>query len=219
MSPSPIDRELRARTGEALAGVSRRLWSRGFVEATSGNFSVCVARAPRLFLITATGRDKASLGREDVVLVDERGEPVAGEAEKPSAEVRIHARVYEATEAGAVLHAHPPHAVALSSFAGGAGDAIDVRGLELVKAFAGVKDPEAPLAIPVVPNDQDIDRLAAACVAARRPGVPAVVVRGHGVTAWGQDLDEALRHVEAVEALSRLVILRKLLEAAAWRSS
>lgn len=189
-----------------LAAVSRRLYARGFVDATSGNFSVKLDEAR--ILITATGRDKALLGPEDVVVVDRDGEPLAGEVNRPSYETKIHARAYAATGAGAVLHAHPPHVVALST---AVGDSIALRGLELVKAFAGVKDPAIPLAVPVVENDQDMDRMSRACATAFRPPVPAVVLRGHGVTVFGRDLDEAVRHLEALEALAHIIILQRTL--------
>lgn len=189
---------------DALAAVSRRLYSRGFVDATSGNFSVKLD-ADRI-LITATGRDKATLGPGDVVIVDLDGRPLAGEKNRPSYETRIHVRAYVATGAGAVLHAHPPHVVALSTAVGAT---IDLRGLELVKAFEGVKDPALPLAVPVLDNDQDMDRMSRACAAAFRPPVPAVVLRGHGVTVFGRDLDEAVRHLEALEALAHLVVLQR----------
>jgi methylthioribulose-1-phosphate dehydratase len=201
---------------EALAAVSRRLYARGWADATSGNFSARASTAPFTFVITATSKDKATFLPTDVVVCDERGEPLPGERHRPSYETKIHARTYAATGAGAVLHAHPPHVVALST---AVDDAVELRGLELVKAFAVVKDPETALAIPVVDNDQDMDRMSAACMNARRPGVPAVILRGHGVTVWGADLDEAVRHLEAVEGLCHVVILQRAMGAASWRSS
>ncbi|MBI3722377.1 methylthioribulose 1-phosphate dehydratase [bacterium] len=198
--------ELRRSLGEALARISRRFYERGFADATSGNFSARVSSSPLAFIITSTGKDKAFLSPDDTVICDGSGAALPGEAQRPSYETLIHARTYAATGAGAVLHAHPPHAVALSTVVG---DSIDLRGLELVKAFAGVKDPGSALALPVVDNDQDMERMSEACMKARRPGVPAVVLRGHGVTVWGQDLDEAVRHLEAVEGLSHIIFLKR----------
>jgi methylthioribulose-1-phosphate dehydratase len=197
---------MREEHAESLAAVSRRLYARGFCDATSGNFSVKLG--PDQILITATGRDKATLGPRDVVMVDLRGEPLAGETNRPSYETKIHARTYAATGAGAVLHAHPPHTVALSTAVGAV---IELRGLELVKAFAGVSDPDLPLAVPVVDNDQDMERMSRAVAAAFKKPVPAVVLRGHGVTVFGKDLDEAVRHLEALEGLAHLVCLQKQL--------
>jgi methylthioribulose-1-phosphate dehydratase len=196
------------REAEALAAVSRRLYARGFVDATSGNFSVKLDE--RRILVTATGRDKATLGPEDIVVVDLDGHALPGEANRPSYETKIHVRAYAATGAGAVLHAHPPHVVALSTVVKGA---IELRGLELVKAFAGVVDPDVPLAVPVVDNDQDMERMSLACAQAFRPPVPAVVLRGHGVTVTGRDLDEAVRHLEALEGLAHVVVLRRAMGA------
>jgi methylthioribulose-1-phosphate dehydratase len=44
-------------------------------------------------------------------------------------------------------------------------------------------------------------------LAARQLPVPAVIVRGHGVYAWGGSIREASRHLETVEWLSRILWL------------
>jgi methylthioribulose-1-phosphate dehydratase len=217
-SEDPVSLDERHRAAVALAAVARRLYARGWADATSGNFSVRVSPVP-LFLITATGRDKATLEPSHVVLVDETGAALAGEPHRPSYETKIHVKTYRATGAGAVLHAHPPHSVALSTALPRGRSTIPLRGLELVKAFAGVSDPEKPLELPVVANDQDMERMSDTCVAARREPVPAVLLQGHGVTVWGKDLDEAVRHLEAVEALAHIIILQKTLGVDPWRSS
>src|SRR2546430_715167 len=72
--------------------------------------------------------------------------------------------------------------------------------------------------VPVVDNDQDMERMSRACAAAIRPPAPAVVLRGHGVTVFGADLSEAVRHLEALEALAHLVILQRSLGVKPWRS-
>lgn len=201
---------------EGLARISRRIEARGWAPATSGNFSAQVEGG--VFLITASGKDKARLEPSDTVLVDDAGEVLPGEALRPSYETLIHVRLYAATGAGAVLHAHPPHVVALSTVLPEGRDAIPLVGLELVKAFAGVQEPELPLELPVVANDQDMDRASRACALERRPSVPAVVLKGHGVTVWGRDLDEALRHLEAVEGLAQVIVLQRNLGRDPWRS-
>jgi methylthioribulose-1-phosphate dehydratase len=210
-----VSRETLARK---LAEISRRIEDRGWAFATSGNFSAAIEKTPGAFIITASGKDKRMLDASDTVVVDAQGNALPGEAQRPSYETKIHARTYAATGCGAVLHAHPPHVVALSTALPEGRTSIPLRGLELVKAFAGVSDPDVPLELPVVANDQDMDLTSAACMAARREPVPAVVLRGHGVTVWGKDLDEALRHLEAVEALAQIVILQKTLGVDPWRS-
>jgi len=53
--------------------------------------------------------------------------------------------------------------------------------------------------------------LAQRAVAARVAEVPAVLVRGHGVYAWGRTSTEAARHLETVEWLCRVTYLRRAL--------
>lgn len=200
--------------------MAQRVYRWGWVPATSGNFSARVEDGPGAFLVTATGQDKLSIRARSMVLVDADGSPLPGEPLRPSAETRIHARIYAAVgaSAGAVLHAHPPHVVALSSVLPEGRRSIPLVGLELMKAFAGVSDPALPLELPVVANDQDMERTSQACAAALRAPVPAVAIAGHGVTVWGKDLDEAVRHLEAVESLAQVIVLQRALGRDPWRS-
>ena len=108
---------------------------------------------------------------------------------------------------GAVLHVHAPYGVLASrAFP----DGVPLQGWELQKAFPGVRDPELPLVVPVFANDQDIGRLAGRVEASRACSpVPGYLITGHGCYAWGGTLDDALRHLEAFEALFHLTWLNR----------
>jgi methylthioribulose-1-phosphate dehydratase len=57
--------------------------------------------------------------------------------------------------------------------------------------------------VPVFDNDQDIARLAEK-VDSRLAGLQDVagyLIRGHGFYTWGNNMEDALRHVEAFEFL------------------
>ena len=56
--------------------------------------------------------------------------------------------------------------------------------------------------VPVLPNTQDMDELAAR-VEARLGEQPmwGYLIDGHGLYAWGRDMAEARRHLEAFEFL------------------
>ena len=84
---------------------------------------------------------------------------------------------------------------------------IDFSGIEMQKAFAGTTTHACARVLPIVENSQDMDELATAVIAARRPEVPAVLVRGHGIYAWGRSVAEAGRHLETCEWLSRLTLM------------
>ena len=73
----------------------------------------------------------------------------------------------------------------------------------MAKALAGVSTHTHAVVIPIVANDQDMRRLAAAVEErlAAEPGAPAYLVAGHGLTTWAPDLPTLRRHGEALEFL------------------
>ncbi len=96
-----------------VLGTAQALVGQGLTIGDSGNVSARVPDENRLLLaITPHGRYYDLLTPEDVVVVDEEGEPVAGE-DIPSAELLLHAEVYRVRpDVNAVIHAHPPLASA-----------------------------------------------------------------------------------------------------------
>lgn len=92
---------------------SHALVSHGLTVGDSGNVSARVSDPARLLVaITPHGRYYDLLTPEDIVVVDEEGEPVAGDG-IPSAELMLHVEVYRCRpDVGAVIHAHPPLASA-----------------------------------------------------------------------------------------------------------
>jgi methylthioribulose-1-phosphate dehydratase len=77
-----------------------------------------------------------------------------------------------------------------------------LSGYELLKLLPGAPDPAARVEIPVFGNDQDIARLSER-VDARMRGeemkVPAYLIAGHGLYAWGDNVAQARHRVEALE--------------------
>lgn len=183
----------------ALVDACRRFGERGWCRATSGNFSLRVA--PGHCAITQSGRDKQLLETADLMLCDLDG--VAADPRcRPSAEAPLHCALYrlDAT-VGAVLHTHSVTSTVLSRRAG---SALRLSGFEMQKAFTGIATHEADAVVTVFPNDQDMPALAARVADAWHNGgfaVPGFLIAGHGLYAWGRDLDEAVRHVEGFEFL------------------
>ncbi|MCQ8278795.1 methylthioribulose 1-phosphate dehydratase [Acetobacteraceae bacterium KSS8] len=169
----------------------------GWVPSVGGNISVRLD-AERI-AITRSGGRKGFLTREGVMVVDLHGASLT-EGGRPSAETGLHCQIYRAfPDVGAVLHGHSIAATVLSRVV--EGDGIVLSGYEMIKAFAGQTTHEARVVVPLLDNDQDIDRLSG-IVAGRLNGpVPGYVLRGHGVYAWGRDADQALMHLEALEFL------------------
>ncbi len=191
----------------ALAAAGRELHARGWVPATSGNFSMRLDESR--VLVTASGRHKGHLGERDFLAVDLQGQPVDGG--KPSAETLLHTQLYARFPAvNAALHCHTPAATVLSMHLPSA--QIEFEGFELQKAFAGCTTHESVLRIPVFDNTQDIAALAREVDAHldREPDCPAYLIRGHGVYCWGESLEACQRELEALDFLiqCRLELLR-----------
>ncbi len=194
----------------ALAAEARRLAALGFMGCTGGNLSVRLSTTDAgeglRAAVSASGLDKATLRAEDFIPVGADGMALDGDPRKPSDETGLHLALYRITSAGCICHGHPPHAVTLSLVAG---DAIRFRGVEMMKAFAGTTTHDCERVLPVIDNCQDMVELARRAVAARDPQVPAVLVRGHGVYAWGRTVPEAGRHLETVDWLCRIHLLAR----------
>lgn len=207
---SPAVRDLGAQASQLVAAASH-LYRRGWMEGTSGNVSVRVA--DDLAVITASGRGKGRLTCQDVVLIrmsDAAAARPGGAV--PSAEAAIHAALYRgAPRCQAIVHAHCPYATAYASRSEQQSGIALARfaKYELIKGIGGA-DPFV-VDIPVFPNWADVDRIAADVaghLVVAGPGVaPALLIAHHGVTVWGESLDEASDRLECLEALCKLELL------------
>ena len=180
-----------------ISDIGRKLHARGWVPATSGNFSIRLADGD--IAITASGKDKGDLSPDDVMRIGADGRPK--EPHKPSAETLLHTQLYARdAEIGAVLHTHSAGATFASTQSPGG---LRFDNLEILKAFEGVDTHETFIEIPVFANRQDIAALAAsvdAHMAERGQGV-GYLIAGHGVYTWGRRMTDCLRHLEALEYL------------------
>jgi len=181
---------------EAIRAAGRRMDALGWVPATAGNISQRLADGR--IAITRSGFHKGFIPADGVMAVDLHGRPEDA-ALRPSAETGLHCGIYRRfPEAGAVLHGHSVPVTVLSRL-GGAG--IVLSGYELLKAFPGLPTHDASITLPVLDNDQDIERLQARVEQAWDAGaaVPGYLLRGHGVYVWGADMPGALLRLEALE--------------------
>ncbi len=184
--------------GELIVNV-RELSARGWTPATSSNFSLRLD--DRHAAITVSGRDKGKLREADVMVVDFDGKAV-GSDHRPSAETLLHTQLYKRfPEVGCVLHTHSQAQTVASRLYAGAGH-VHLQGYELLKAFAGNTTHKDELELPVLPNTQDMATLAAQVDALLDRGrMWGYLIDGHGLYAWGHDMAEARRHLEAFEFL------------------
>jgi methylthioribulose-1-phosphate dehydratase len=185
-----------ARIAELIAA-GALFHQRGWVPATGGNFSARLA-PPEKMLITASGWHKGELTPDAFLVAGMDGRPDDA-SRKASYETLLHCQVYRFdARVGAVLHTHSIANTVLSRRR----ESIRLSGYELLKLLPGIQTHDATVEVPVFENDQDIARLAAKVDEAMKRcpgGIPAYLIAGHGLYAWGDSVVQARHRVEALE--------------------
>lgn len=195
----PYDARQFSERARSLIANTRELAALGWTPATSSNFSLRLDAEHAA--ITVSGRDKGKLVEADIMVVDFDGAPVATE-QRPSAETLLHTQIYRRfPEIGCVLHTHSHHQTVASRLFAAQGH-VRLEGYELLKAFHGNTTHDAAIDLPVLPNTQDMPALAARVEALLDTQcLWGYLIDGHGLYAWGRDMAEARRHLEAFEFL------------------
>ena len=195
---------------------------RGWCDGTGGNFSCVQQRQPLQLLMAPSGVDKGSVPPEALIVVDADGTVVEGSG-KASAETALHLAIVRCCDAGAVLHTHSQAGTLLSRLAirntepesnqSGIG-AIQLEGLEMLKGLEGIRSHDTQVTLPVLANDQDLNRLSARAEPWIRSAPHGLLLAGHGLYAWGATLPQAIRHLEILEFLLeqhwRLLLLQAI---------
>ncbi|PWT73420.1 MAG: methylthioribulose 1-phosphate dehydratase [Proteobacteria bacterium] len=186
---------------EALCATAQWCYARGWVPATSGNFSVRDHESGCM-LISPSGLDKGLMAPADLLETDLEGRVVSGH-KKPSAETALHLVIYrDRPEMGAILHVHSIWNTLLSAHFAGNGY-VPLSGYELLKGLAGVTTHEQQERVPIIANSQDYSDLARRLRLAleRFADAHGVLLSAHGLYTWGKSVAEARRHLEALEFL------------------
>ncbi|MGV3608675.1 MAG: methylthioribulose 1-phosphate dehydratase [Planctomycetaceae bacterium] len=200
---------------DSLREVGQMLWSRGWSVGTSSNYSVVLNSSPLELLITASGKDKGRLSREDFVRVGADGKATSAGQPKSSAETLLHVVAAQQPGVGAILHTHSIWGTLLSDhFFPQGGFAIS--GYEMLKGLEGIGTHEHTQWVPIFENTQDIPSLAKLVSAAFadpvKPLKHGYLIRRHGLYTWGKDLEEARRHIEIFEFLFEVTARRLMLQ-------
>lgn len=190
------------RVAEGLVSVARGFYGRGWLMGTSGNLSAVVEREPLRLAITSSGVDKGQLTAEQVLLVDEEVRVVDDSTNKPSDESLLHVRIVKERGAGAVLHTHSIWNTILSDLHAEKGG-VKIEGYEMLKGLAGVRTHQHSEWLPIINNSQDMPALAnqVSMALSANKSSHAFLIERHGLYTWGDNLDQAKRHVEILEFL------------------
>ena len=167
--------------------IGKRLFSEHLVGGNFGNISLL------------TGDDGFYIKRTGAYL-DVAAEPVfvplVGEVPPDaSSEYRVHRQVYRKTPHTAIVHAHPPAAVALS----------------LVLDEIWPEDSEGKMFCPMIPvvyGEPGSQEIADSVSDALGPS-KLVIARGHGTFAAGRTLDEAYLYTSLAEHACRVLAIKR----------
>jgi len=174
--------------------VGRNLFDRGLVSSHIGNLSIRLAER-----IIITRRDSMLNSLEENDLIETGIDKNSRTTPLASTDLAIHRAIYRETQALAIVHAHPPHAVALS-----------MTDTEIVPS---VEDFSLIGTVPVVGWNVDLkaenlaDMIAQALKQHR-----IILVHNHGSFAIGQLLEEAYNFTTALEHSSQVRCLMRSLQ-------
>jgi len=201
------DSVVRVALRQALIAAGAYFHCRGWVPATGGNFSARLGSD--CVMVTGSGIHKGELRDSDFLDVDLAGH-VQGMG-KPSFETALHLQIYRRMpQIGAVLHVHSVANTVLSRCL----NKLELSGYELLKTLPGAPGPASRVEVPVFANDQDITRLSQ-CVdryMQAQPLLPAYLIAGHGLYAWGADVAQARYRVEALEFMFECELQQRRVE-------
>lgn len=163
-----------------------RLYQRNMLAAGDGNVSYRIS--DERILITPTGVPKAFIKPEQIAVMNIKGELLEG---KPSSERLMHLEVFRACKkARAVVHAHPPAAVAWS-IARPEWTALPSECISEVILAVGE--------IPVVPYARPGTEAMGKNILPYLPHRRVFVLARHGALTWGESLQEGSHAMERLE--------------------
>lgn len=181
---------------EQICLLGKSLFDRGFTVGSSGNISVRTDEG--YWLMTPTN---ACLGRLDparLSLLDAQGKTLSGD--KPTKESFLHLSMYERRpNAGAVVHLHSTHSVAVSVLA----DIDKDDPIPPITAYYVMKIGRLALLPYFAPGDKSLAN-AVREVAGKHH---AILLANHGPVVAGKDLESAVYASEELEETAKLFLM------------
>lgn len=185
------DEETRLRQG--LCRVGALAYQKGFIAGADGNLSARLSDGT--ILITPAGAMKGFLQPQHIAHIDAQGR-VVDDGPGGSTEVGIHLVSYrERPDMRAVVHAHPPHAVALSIAE------IDLQLPiipEIIVTIGGT--PTTPYATPGTDELPESIREIVRCS-------DTLIMKNHGAVTLGSNLMDAFKKLDMVEHTAHILWL------------
>jgi L-fuculose-phosphate aldolase len=182
---------------EDLVSVCHLIYEKGWVAMSDGNVSIRLE--DDRILCTPTGASKGFVQRDDLIVVNMKGEKVDGNRECTS-EIAMHITIYSLRpDVRSVVHAHPPVATGFAT----AGRALDKALLPEVIINLGA----VPLASYGLPGTPALSEGMLPFI----PDYDALLLENHGCTAYGADVWQAFFRMEMVEHFARITFVAEML--------
>jgi len=187
------------RLRESICDFARSIFERGLTGGASGNISARTADGG--LLVTPAGSSFGRLDPARLSRFDAAGNLVGGD--KPTKEMPLHSAFYETRgdRAGAVVHLHATHSVALSILPDSDPDCL----LPPLTAYSIMRLGKVKLLPYFRPGDPAMGE-AVRSLAGKRS---AVVLANHGPVVAGKDLEAAVYAMEELEETARLTLLTR----------
>lgn len=181
---------------DQITAVALSLFERGLTHGSTGNISVRLQDGG--WLMTPTGSSLGTLDPARISKLDAAGQHIDGD--KPTKEAFLHTTMYDQRPgAGAVVHLHSTHSVAVSCLA-----ELDTDNcLPPITAYYAMRIGHLPLVPYYPPGDMAL----AEAVGALAGKHHAVLLANHGPVVAGTSLSAAADAIEELEETARLYLL------------
>ncbi|MCB9026258.1 MAG: class II aldolase/adducin family protein [Bdellovibrionaceae bacterium] len=177
-----------------IVKICKKLHKKNMLAAADGNISYRISDEE--IWITPSGVMKAFMEPEDMACINIKGDILHG---IPSSEMAMHLQVYKSSqEARAVIHAHPPYAIAWTISHPNLKELPIGAMSELILACGEV--PIVPFALPGTKEMGDN-------LLPFLPKNKVMILARHGALCWGRDLSEAHRGIERLEHSAQILTL------------
>jgi L-fuculose-phosphate aldolase len=174
----------------------RDLFLRGLTSSHGGNMSV---RLGDRVLITRTGAMLGHLEQKD--LIETSLEDLDSSVMLASSELLVHRAIYKNTSALAIVHVHPPHAIALSMIEQDEIIPIDNEGSYVFHKIPIIQTE-------LTTGSKEVAKLASA----RLRDYKLIMLRGHGCFSIGAVLEEAFQWCSSLEEACRVLCYTRWLQ-------
>ncbi|MDR1404088.1 MAG: class II aldolase/adducin family protein [Candidatus Methanoplasma sp.] len=171
-----------------LAETCKRIYDRNLTVSAGGNMSLRLSDSE--FVITPTGRNKGSIGPDEMVLMNMKGKVLSDG--RPSVEKGFHIALLTANpDTASVIHCHPLYCTALAVRGENIRSALTPEGIILLG--------NVPMVGYFTPGSKKLTD-----AVAEHSSSNAMLLERHGAITQGRSLEEAFNRMEELEFQARL---------------